>query len=75
MANPIAEQLWKLLTGKPYTTTRSMAAEFGPPPAAAYPELLDYTDEELINRDIREIMAEIRARRAALNRVREEVSR
>lgn len=70
MANPI-EQLWKLLTGKPYTTTRSMTEEFGPPPATRYPELLDYTDEELMRRDRDELLAEIRARRATLNRVRE----
>lgn len=74
MANPI-EQLWKLLTGKPYTTTRSMAAEFGPTLASRYPELLDYTDEELIHRDRDELLAEIEARRAALARVREEVAR
>lgn len=74
MANPI-ERLFELLTGKPYTTTRSMAAEYGPPPAVQHPELLDYTDEELMRRDIREIVAEIRARRAALARVREEVTR
>ena len=63
MRNAIAQRLFELLTGKPYTTTRSMAAEFGPPPAARYPELAQRSDWELLTRDIREIVAEIEARR------------
>lgn len=49
-------------------TTRSMAAEFGDPPAVKYPELAGYTDQELMARDLREIVAEIEARRAAARR-------
>jgi len=42
-------RLYELLTGKPWTTTRSMAAEFGPPPAVRYADqLAAYTDLELI---------------------------
>lgn len=67
-------RLYELLTGRPYITTRSMVDEFGPPPAVRYPELLDYTDEELMRRDRDELLAEIRARRAAARRrQREEV--
>lgn len=62
----IISSLYLRLTGRPYITTRSMAAEFGPPPAVAYPELADYTDEELMRRDIREVIAEIEAARAAV---------
>ncbi|XTZ17027.1 hypothetical protein ACQSSU_06520 [Micromonospora echinospora] len=47
-----------------WTTTRSAAAEFGPPPAARYPELADYSDAELMSRPIAEILAEIETSRA-----------
>jgi len=63
--------LYRLVTGRPYYTVRSAAAEFGPTPAARYPELLDYPDIELIRRDRAELIAEIRARREALARNRE----
>jgi len=49
-------------------TVRSMRAEFGPPPAVRWPELADYPDEELMARDLREIVAEIEARRAEARR-------
>src|SRR5690606_3920442 len=49
-------------------TVRSMRAEFGPAPAERWPELADYTDEELMARDLREIVAEIEARRAEARR-------
>lgn len=49
-------------------TVRSMKDEFGPPPAERWPELADYTDEELMARDLREIVAEIEARRAEARR-------
>jgi hypothetical protein len=45
-------------------TERSMAAEFGPPPAVRYPELAAYSDAELYRRGRDEILAEIKARRA-----------
>lgn len=47
-----------------HKTVRSMRAEFGPAPAERWPELADYTDEELMARDLREIVAEIEAERA-----------
>lgn len=59
MANPIVEQLWKLLTGKPWTTTRSMAAEFGPTLASRYPELADYSDVELMRADLATLVEHI----------------
>lgn len=46
------------------TTTRSMRAEYGDPPAVKYPELARYSDAELINRPLAEIVAEIEAERA-----------
>lgn len=49
-------------------TVRSMKDEFGPPPAVRYPELADYSDQELITRPLAEIVAEIEARRAAARR-------
>jgi hypothetical protein len=42
-------RLYELLTGRPWTSVRSMTAEFGPPPGAVYAtELAAYTDTELI---------------------------
>lgn len=64
MANPIVERLWELVTGKPYTTTRSMAAEFGPTWATRYPELADIPDHELIRADIATLVARIEAIRS-----------
>jgi hypothetical protein len=41
--------LYEKTTGTPWTTTRSMAAEFGPPPAVQFSnELLRLTDDELL---------------------------
>lgn len=41
--------LFQMLTGRPWTTVRSCAAEFGPPPGARYAaELSAYSDAELI---------------------------
>lgn len=55
-------RLYELLTGRPWTTVRSMAAEYGPPPAARYAaELSTYTDTELIAHGER-ILATLRAR-------------
>lgn len=51
-------------------TVRSMRDEFGPLPAERWPELADYTDEELMARDLREIVAEIETRRVARRRAR-----
>ena len=64
MANPIAQRLFELLTGKPWTTTRSMAAEFGPTWATRFPELANYTDHELIRADIATLVARIEAIRS-----------
>lgn len=49
-----------------WTVTRSMAAEYGPPPAARYPELSHYSDRELVTRDRAAIIAEVKAQRAAI---------
>ena len=41
--------LYRWLTDRPWTTVRSCAAEFGPPPGARYAEeLAAYTDTELL---------------------------
>jgi len=58
--------LYERLTGTSYLTVRSAAVEFGPPPAAQHPELLEYNAGELIRRDRDELIAEIRQRREAL---------
>lgn len=50
-------------------TVRSMAAEFGPPPAVRYPELALYSDAELYRRGRDEIIAEIKALRATRRKV------
>ena len=52
-----------------WTTVRSMAAEFGPTPATRYPELAEYSDRALIERDTRGLLAEIEAQRAAIARL------
>lgn len=41
------ERVYELMTGRSWTTRRSMAAEHGPPPAARHPELARYSDAEL----------------------------
>lgn len=58
--------MWKLLTGTPWKTTRSMREEFGPLPAEVYAEELSrYSDLELIDRGD-EILTELRSRRAQM---------
>lgn len=64
MVHPIVERLYELLTGTPYITTRSMVDEYGPTWATRYPELAERSDWELLARDIRDIVAEIEARRS-----------
>jgi hypothetical protein len=55
-------RLYELLTGHPWTTVRSMTAEFGPPLAAVYAtELAAYTDAELIANG-EQILANLRTR-------------
>jgi hypothetical protein len=44
----IRDRVWRSLTGTPWTTTRSMAAEYGPTPAMLYPELGAYSDADLL---------------------------
>jgi hypothetical protein len=45
----VIRRLWERLTGTPWTTTRSMAAEYGPPPGALFAaELAEYSDAELV---------------------------
>ena len=55
-------RLYELLTGRPWTSVRSMTAEFGPPPGAVYGEqLAGYTDAELIANG-EQILANLRTR-------------
>lgn len=64
-------RLWERVTGRPWTTTRSCAAEFGPPPAAdpVYVEALrHYTDAELVAYG-HAILAEIRQQQQAVDRL------
>ncbi len=57
------QRLYELATGRPWTTERSAAAEFGPPPGARYAaELSRYNDAELLA-DGDRIVAELAARR------------
>ena len=52
------------------TTVHSMAAEFGPPPGARYAvELSRYTDAQLLAADRDQVLAEVRAYRAAVARI------
>ncbi|MEV1331516.1 hypothetical protein AB0J20_18285 [Micromonospora costi] len=69
--NRLIALAYELVTGTPYTTTRSAAAEFGPTPATRYPELANYTDAELYARPTADVLAEIRAQRAAAKRTKE----
>lgn len=57
----IISSLYERLTGRPYITTRSMAEEFGPPPAARYPELADVPDHELMRADLATLVEYIEA--------------
>lgn len=57
------QRLYELVTGTPWTTVRSAAAEFGPPPGAQFAaELSRYSDAELYAHGDR-IVAELAARR------------
>ena len=61
--------LYEWLTGRPWRTTRSCAAEFGPPPGALYAEALrHYTDAELIVHG-EAILADLREQEAAVARL------
>lgn len=52
-------KLYELVTGRPYITTRSMAAEFGPTLATRYPELADVPDHELMRVDLATLVEHI----------------
>lgn len=55
--------LWKALTGTPWKTVRSAAAEFGPPPGVRYADdLAHLTDAELLLYG-EQVVARARARR------------
>jgi hypothetical protein len=57
-------RLYEALTGRPWTTTRSMTAEYGPPAGARYAtDLAGYSDAELIANGQR-ILAALRAQEA-----------
>jgi len=58
-----------------WTVTRSMAAEYGPPPAVQYPELAHYSDRELVTRDRAAIIAECMAQRRAIAALLEQAKR
>lgn len=64
--NRLIARAYERITGTPWTTTHRCAPWLLP--ANLYPELADYTDAELYARPTAEILAEIRARRAALSR-------
>lgn len=54
-------RLWELVTGRPWTTTRSATAEYGPPPGAVFADqLAAYTDAELVARPTADILADLR---------------
>ena len=54
--------LFEAVTGRPWTTTVSMAAQYGPPPAVVYRDLFDaYSDPELLAISDR-ILADLRQR-------------
>lgn len=53
-----------------YTVTRSMAQEFGPTDATRFPELLRYSDRELIRRSRADLIAEIEDERAVAAEIR-----
>ncbi|MGH3680127.1 MAG: hypothetical protein ACRDT2_07730 [Natronosporangium sp.] len=62
-------ELYELLTGRRWRTTRSCVAEFGPPPGALYAEALrHYTDAELIVHG-EAILADLREQEAAVGRL------
>jgi hypothetical protein len=67
----VIRRVWKLVTGRPWTTTtRSATAEYGPPPGAVYAfELSRYTDAELIAMDRDQVLREVRACRAVAARI------
>lgn len=55
-------RLYELVTGTPWTTTRSAAEEFGPTVATRYAaELVTLTDDELIRYDRRAVVEYARA--------------
>lgn len=57
-------RIYRALTGKPWITSRSAAAEYGPPPGARYAvQLAAYTDAELISHS-ETILDEVREREA-----------
>lgn len=76
MMHRITAWLWERITGRPYYTVHSMAAEHGPPPAVEFAaELAHYSDAELLARGP-EIVAELRRReRAAAAALRTGVGR
>lgn len=54
-------RLWEALTRRPWTTTRSATAEYGPPPGAVYRDrLAAYRDSELYARPTADILADLR---------------
>lgn len=62
-------RLYEKLTGRAWRSTRSAAAEFGPPPGALYAEALrHYSDAELIA-DGPGILADLREQEVAVNRL------
>ena len=65
-------RLYEALTGTPWTTTRSMSAEFGPLPATRYAdELAAFTDAELVERGP-EILAQLRELQALVEQMRDQ---
>lgn len=60
----ILSYVYEKVTGQPYLTTVSMAAQYGPPPAVEFAaELAAYTDAELLARGDEIVAALRRAKR------------
>lgn len=65
----MVRELYELMTGRAWTTTRSCAAEFGPPPGAVYAEALaTFTDEQLYASG-EWILAQLQEQEAAVTRL------
>jgi hypothetical protein len=57
--------LYELITGKPWITVRSAAAEFGPPPGALLEsELAAFSDAALVQFSTGDVAGMIRAKRS-----------
>jgi hypothetical protein len=63
------KRIYEAVTGTPWTTGRSATADFGPTPAAAYPELDELSFSELMTITNAEAIAWAKAQRASVERI------